>query len=297
MLSDLQQIPLPYAIAISSIIGLVVGSFLNVVIYRVPAMMFRSWEEECEEYIQSKHNKDQKTEAEPQKKEVFNLVLPASRCPNCNTGIKPWHNIPVISYVFLKGACAYCSKKISLRYPSIEATTAILSGLLIALLGITPQAMLGLLLLWSLICLTMIDIDHQLLPDSITLPLLWLGLIANLYGTYTSLNEAVIGAIAGYLSLWSVYWAFKLLTGKEGMGFGDFKLLAALGAWMGWQMLPLIIVLSSLVGTVCAVAGILIAGKDKAKPIPFGPYLAIAGLIAFLWGDAIVSWYLSSSGV
>lgn len=271
-------------------LGLAVGSFLNVVIYRLPVMMQNDWKQECDEYLREQgHPAAEKSE---QKTEKFNLAYPNSRCPKCNTPIKPWQNIPVLSYVFLKGACANCKTKISPRYPIIEATTAALGALVFWHFGATTETLFGFVFLWSLICLTMIDADHYLLPDSITLPLMWLGIIANLFNTYTDLESSVIGAIAGYLSLWVVYWAFKLITGKEGMGYGDFKLLAALGAWMGWQYLPLIILLSSAVGALLGLGAIALMGRDKAKPLPFGPYLAVAGFIAFIWGDTLLQHYL-----
>ncbi len=230
-----------------------------------------------------------------EKKAKFNIAYPASHCPKCKAPIKPWHNIPVISYVFLlKGKCHSCKEKISVRYPIVEFVTGLLTAFVVHRYGISLEAGLVLIFTWSLIVMTMIDADHQLLPDDITLPLLWLGLLANAAGLFTDLQGAVIGAVAGYLSLWSVYWLFKLLMKKEGMGYGDFKLLAALGAWMGWQALPLIIVLSSFVGAVIGIAGILMYGKDKNKPIPFGPYLAIAGWIAFFWGDVITAHYLQT---
>ncbi len=270
-------------------LGLAIGSFLNVVIYRLPVMMQNEWQRECDAYLADQG----KSPAKPAPaQEKFNLAYPNSRCPNCKSAIKPWQNIPVVSYLLLKGACANCKVKISPRYPILEATTALLSALVFWHFGPTPQALLGLVFLWALISLTMIDVDHYLLPDSITLPLLWLGILVNFFGIYTTLEASVIGAMAGYLSLWSVYWAFKLLTGKEGMGFGDFKLLGALGAWMGWQYLPMIILLSSLVGAVLGIGAILFMGRDKAKPLPFGPYLAVAGFIAFIWGEVLLSRYL-----
>ncbi len=270
------------------VLGLLVGSFLNVVILRTPKMMEQQFRAECCDFL-AIDNRDTSP--------TLSLYHPNSTCPQCQQPIKPWNNIPVISYLFLKGVCADCDYRINPRYPVIEAITGLLSVLTIVIVGFTPAALVSLLLLWTLIALTVIDIDTQLLPDSLTLPLLWLGLIANSNGMYTDLSSAVWGAVAGYMSLWSVYWLFKLATGKEGMGFGDFKLLAALGAWMGWEMLPLIILLSSFVGAVIGIAGILIAGKDKNIPIPFGPYLAIAGWIAFLWGDVIIDQYLYCLGV
>ncbi|MCR6651656.1 MAG: A24 family peptidase [Cellvibrionaceae bacterium] len=271
------------------VLGLAVGSFLNVVIYRLPVMMQNEWRRECDEYLR---DQGQPLTKQTKSEQKFNLAYPNSRCPKCGHSIKPWQNIPVVSYVLLKGACANCKTKISPRYPIIEASTALLGALIFWHFGASPQALLGLVLLWSLISLTMIDADHYLLPDSITLPLMWLGIIANMFGTYTSLENSVIGAIAGYLSLWTLYWGFKLATGKEGMGYGDFKLLAALGAWMGWQYLPLIILLSSAVGAVLGIAAILLMGRDKAKPLPFGPYLAVAGFIAFIWGEELLQHYL-----
>lgn len=267
------------------VLGLLIGSFLNVVIYRLPKMMHIQWRRECEEFLEN--NKDN-PDTQLAEGESFNLATPNSRCPKCNSAIKPWQNIPVLSYLFLKGRCANCAVKISPRYPIIEAVAGALGALVLWSYGANTAGCLGLILVWALLCLTMIDIDHYLLPDSITLPLMWLGILANIWATYTDLQSAVIGAMVGYLSLWSVYWLFKLTTGKEGMGFGDFKLLAALGAWMGWQYLLLIILLSSLVGAILGVAGILLLGRDKAKPLPFGPYLAIAGLAAFIWGEQIL---------
>jgi leader peptidase (prepilin peptidase)/N-methyltransferase len=267
-----------------------VGSFLNVVIYRLPVMMERDWKTQCRELLSECKCPEPNNSAE--KQEPFNLMVPASRCPHCNHKIKPWENIPIISYLFLRGKCAGCKAPISLRYPIIELITGLVSAFMVYTFGANWVGLAALVLGWALIALIMIDIDTQLLPDDITLPLLWLGLIANSFGLFTSLSSAVWGAIAGYLALWSVYQLFKLLTGKEGMGYGDFKLLAALGAWMGWQMLPQIILLSSLVGAVIGISMILLRGHDKNIPIPYGPYLAIAGWIAFIWGDTINGTYL-----
>ncbi|MDD1605317.1 MAG: A24 family peptidase [Methylococcaceae bacterium] len=279
----------PYLFAgLVGIIGLLVGSFLNVVIYRLPIMLQRSWRKDCIEYLQM----DAEEEGEP-----FNLSLPLSRCPNCQSPIQPYQNIPVISYIFLKGRCANCKNPISLRYPLIEAFTAITSVLVALHFGYTPQVGFALLLTWCLIALSFIDIDHQLLPDSITLPLLWLGLLLSLFDVYTNTDASIIGAVAGYLVLWLVYQGFKLATGKEGMGYGDFKLLALFGAWLGWQTLPLIILLSSLVGAVIGISMIVIAKRDHTIPIPFGPYLAAAGWIALLWGNDINRLYLTSVGL
>ena len=270
-----------------AVMGLVVGSFLNVVILRTPKMMEQAFRSECCDLL----------EIDTEKPAPISLSQPNSRCPECHAPIRPWQNIPVMSYLLLKGQCANCGARISARYPIIEAVTGLLSVLVIALMGFNSAGVFGLLLLWLLIVLTMIDIDTYLLPDHLTLPLMWLGLLLNTQGLYTDLHSAVWGAVGGYMSLWSVYWLFKLVTGKEGMGFGDFKLLAALGAWMGWQFLPLIIVLSSFVGALIGIAGILILGRDKNIPIPFGPYLAIAGLIAFLWGETLIAGYFQFLGV
>jgi leader peptidase (prepilin peptidase) / N-methyltransferase len=283
-------INLPYLfIVLAGIIGLMVGSFLNVVIYRLPIMMQRNWRQECTEYLQ--------LEQQSQTDEPFNLSRPLSSCPNCKTPIKPYQNIPIISYLFLKGRCAHCDHPISLRYPLIEALTAISSALVAWHFGGTAEALFALLLTWSLIALSFIDIDCQLLPDSITLPALWLGLFLSLFSLFTDAHSSIIGAIAGYLSLWTVYHLFKMATGKEGMGFGDFKLLALFGAWLGWQYLPLIILLSSLVGAIIGIAMIIFVKRDHTIPIPFGPYLAAAGWIALLWGHDINQLYLRSTGL
>ncbi|MFA5983075.1 MAG: A24 family peptidase [Methylococcaceae bacterium] len=280
----------PLAIPIlAAIFGLLVGSFLNVVIYRLPVMMHRSWRQECQQYLQIEST----ASAEP----PFNLVLPLSRCPHCSSPIKPYQNIPVISYIFLNGKCAQCKAPISIRYPVIEALSALMSAAVAWHFGYSVATLFALLLTWSLIALCFIDIDQQLLPDNITLPLLWLGLILSLFGVFTDSRASIIGAAAGYLSLRSVYQLFKWLTGKEGMGFGDFKLLAALGAWLGWQSLPLIIVLSSLVGTVVGISMVIFVKHDHTKPIPFGPYLAAAGWLALIWGHSLNQFYLSASGL
>lgn len=272
------------------LLGLVVGSFLNVVIYRLPRMMEHSWKSECRVILA----------LEPESGEQlgsFNLAFPHSHCPHCSAAIKPWQNIPVLSWLLLKGRCAHCRVPISLRYPAIELCAGGIAALAAWHFGVGWQLPLVLLLLWGLLVLTLIDIDHQLLPDQITLPLLWLGLLANTQGLFVPLGDAVWGAAAGYLALWSVYHLFRLLTGKEGMGFGDFKLLAALGAWMGWQMLPMIILLSSLVGAVAGSVVLLAQRKGRGTPIPFGPYLAGAGAIALLWGPALIDNYLQFAGL
>jgi leader peptidase (prepilin peptidase)/N-methyltransferase len=256
-------------------LGLLIGSFLNVVIYRLPVMMETRWRRDCCELL----------EVEQEKLEApLNLATPNSHCPHCKTAIKPWQNIPVISYLLLGGKCSNCSVPISPRYPIVELVTGLMTLALAGFFDFSPALLGAVLLTWSLIALTMIDVDHQLLPDDITLPLMWLGLLFNLQTTYVSLSDAVIGAMAGYLILWTIYWIFKLLTGREGMGYGDFKLLAALGAWVGWQMLPEIILLSSLVGAICGITLMLVKRRGKEIPIPFGPYLAVAGWLAFLFG-------------
>jgi leader peptidase (prepilin peptidase) / N-methyltransferase len=257
-------------------LGLLVGSFLNVVIYRLPLMMETRWRRDCCELL----------EVEPENQDApLNLATPNSHCPQCKTAIKPWQNIPVISYLLLGGKCSNCAAAIPARYPIIELVTGLMTLALALFFDLSPALLGAVLLTWALISLTMIDVDHQLLPDDITLPLMWLGLLFNLNNTYVNLSDAVIGAMAGYLILWTIYHVFKLLTGKEGMGYGDFKLLAALGAWLGWQMLPEIILLSSLVGAICGIALMMIKQRGKEIPIPFGPYLAVAGWIALLFGD------------
>jgi leader peptidase (prepilin peptidase)/N-methyltransferase len=269
-------------------LGLVVGSFLNVVVYRLPLMMEARWRRDCCELLEVEQEKP----APP-----LSLATPNSHCPHCGTAIRPWHNIPVLSYLLLGGKCAACNVRISLRYPAVEMVTGLLTLALAWYFALSPALGGAILLTWALICLTLIDLDHQLLPDDITLPLLWLGLLFNLGGTFTSIQDAVIGAMAGYLLLWSVYWLFKLVTGKEGMGYGDFKLLAALGAWMGWQALPLVILLSSVVGAVCGIALMFVKNRGRETPIPFGPYLAAAGWITLLWGEDIASRYLGMTGL
>jgi len=265
-----------------AVIGLLVGSFLNVVIHRLPKMMDNDWRSQCAE-LQGQATLDA---------EVLSLSVPRSRCPQCGHPITALENIPVISWLALRGKCSACRTPISPRYPIVEALTSLLSTLAAVHFGFGWAAAGALLLIWGLMALTFIDYDTQLLPDSITLPLLWAGLLLNLFGTYTDLQSAVVGAMAGYLSLWSVYWGFKLVTGKEGMGYGDFKLLAALGAWLGWQTLPLIILLSSLVGALLGIALIVMTKRGRNVPIPFGPYLATAGLIALIWGKELTQAYL-----
>ncbi|MCK8131030.1 A24 family peptidase [Pseudoalteromonas sp. 2CM28B] len=276
------------------LVSLCVGSFLNVVIYRLPLMMQREWQSECRLLLEDELTTNKSKQANTS--EPFNLVKPNSTCPKCKTAIKPWQNIPIISWLILKGKCASCSNPISVRYPAIEAITAILSLVVAYSFGATEQALLYIFVTWILVALTFIDIDHMLLPDQLTLPLVWLALIAAVAGITITPSDAIMGAAFGYLSLWSVFWLFKLLTGKEGMGYGDFKLLAVFGALLGWQSLLTIILLSSVVGAIIGIALLSIQGKDKATPIPFGPYLAIAGWITLLWGAQIQAAYFNLIG-
>jgi len=286
--------------------GLMVGSFLNVVIYRLPKMMESAWQAEISQALQNQEPPDgitppEKDQAAPGVSEAsperFNLVTPRSRCPECGNPVNAADNIPVLSYLLLKGKCRFCSTPISVRYPIVELLTGLLCGVVAWSLYPDTNAVLpAIILTFCLIALTGIDFDTYLLPDSITLPLLWLGLIVNYFGVFTTLENALWGAIAGYLILWCVFWLFKLITGKEGMGYGDFKLLAALGAWLGWQMLPVIIILSSLVGALVGIAMIVFANHEKSKPIPFGPYLAAAGWLALIWGEQINQAYLNFIG-
>ena len=294
-----------FLITAAGILGLLIGSFLNVVIYRLPRMLQREWRQQCEELLAS--DTEDRAPATPTAKtgqdhDTFNLISPRSACPACGSAIRAHQNIPIISYLLLKGRCANCSVKIPARYPVIEAVTGILSALVAWRFGYTLECTAALILTWSLIALAVIDLDTQLLPDIITLPLLWLGLALSLFGNpdgsaiFADPRSAIIGGIAGYLSLWSIYQGFKLVTGKEGMGYGDFKLLAALGAWLGWQMLLLIVLLSAVVGLVAAMGMKIFRGLDNQIPIPFGPYLAAAGFIAMLWGPQIMSAYLRGNG-
>ena len=276
------------------LISLCIGSFLNVVIYRLPLMMQREWQSECRLLLEDVLAGNKPKQANIN--EPFNLVKPNSTCPKCKTAIKPWQNIPIISWLILKGKCASCSNPISARYPAVELITALLSLIVAYSFGATEQALLYIFVTWILVALTFIDIDHMLLPDQLTLPLVWLALIASVMGYTITPTDAIIGAACGYLSLWSVFWLFKLLTGKEGMGYGDFKLLAVFGALLGWQSLLTIILLSSVVGAIIGIALLSIQGKDKATPIPFGPYLAIAGWITMLWGNQIQGAYFNLIG-
>ncbi|HAU4905650.1 TPA: prepilin peptidase [Aeromonas hydrophila] len=272
--------------SLAFLFSLMIGSFLNVVIHRLPIMLEREWQAEYLGYFNP--------ETQPQQEECYNLMVPRSACPHCGHAITAMENIPLLSWLWLKGRCRECQAPISARYPLVELLTALLSLVVAATYPPGWGLLAALLLTWVLVALTFIDLDKMLLPDQLTLPLLWGGLLFNLTGGFAPLADAVIGAMAGYLVLWSLYWAFKLLTGKEGMGYGDFKLLAALGAWLGWQALPIVLLLSSLVGAFIGIGLILLRNHHQNKPIPFGPYLAIAGWIALLWGDTITRWYLTT---
>lgn len=265
------------------VLGLLVGSFLNVVVLRLPPLLEYKWRRECADLL------DIALEPAPAPP---GLARPGSRCPHCGHAIRPWENIPILSFLLLRGRCSACGGPISPRYPLTEALSGLLAVLVILHFGPTWQGLAGLGLTWALLALSLIDLDTQLLPDLITLPVLWLGLLLNGFGLHTDPVSAILGAVAGYLSLWTVYQFFKLITGKEGMGYGDFKLLALLGAWLGWQYLPQILLLSALVGALVGIILILFRGRERDKPIPFGPYLAAAGWISLLWGDAINHYYL-----
>jgi len=270
-----------------TILGLLIGSFLNVVIHRLPIMMEQEFRAEAQEFL----------EIEQQEQSAYNLVVPRSACPKCQHQIGALENIPVISYLWLKGKCKSCRVEISARYPLVEAFTGIMSLAVALHFGATWQCLFALVFTWSLVALTFIDFDTMLLPDSIVLPVLWIGIIANMNVLYTDLTSSIIGAMAGYLSLWSIYWLFKLLTGKEGMGYGDFKLFALIGAWLGWQALPVTILLSSLIGAFVGISIMVIRGQDRNIAIPFGPYLALAGWVAMMWGEQINQAYLTSIGL
>lgn len=280
----LETSPLFFSIAAAAL-GLVVGSFLNVVIHRLPTMLGNSWSRECREHLGD-------GPAEPLAHKPFNLLTPASRCPQCGHRITALENIPVISYLFLRGRCSGCGSSIPLRYPAVEIVTAVLSVITALHFGYSVQTLAALAFTWALIPLFMIDFDTQLLPDNITLPLLWGGLLLSLFGVFVDSPTSIIGAAVGYLSLWSIYHLFKLATGKEGMGFGDFKLLGAIGAWTGWQALPVVILFSSIVGAVIGILLIIFKGRDHSQPMPFGPFLAAAGWMTLLWGTDIINLYL-----
>ena len=288
-------------LCLSFVFAATIGSFLNVVIHRFPVMMKREWQQECNQYLQEYHADIVKQVGiEKLNKPIdhyppkYNLVVPGSACPKCKVGIKPWHNLPMLGWLMLRGKCAASNAPISSRFPIIELITGLLVATLAWHFGPSWQFIFAAILTFVLIALTGIDLDEMLLPDQMTLPLLWLGLLINLNHTFTNPTDAIIGAAVGYLSLWSIFWLFKLLTGKEGMGYGDFKLLAVFGAWLGWQMLPLVILLSSLVGALVGITLIVTKRNQLANPIPFGPYIAAAGWIALIWGQPIVDWYLST---
>lgn len=285
-LVDLFSQPIIFCTLIG-LLGLVVGSFLNVVVYRLPKVLHAEWRQECCELLGQKAAQEAK----------LSLAFPASHCPHCKAAIKPWHNIPVVSWLALGGKCHACKKPISKRYPLVEAISGLMSLAVALQFGPNPETIALLLLSWTLIALTLIDADTMLLPDNLTLPLMWAGLVVNYFGYVTDFDSAFWGAIAGYGVLWLVFWGFKLLTGKDGMGYGDFKLLAALGAWLGWQSLPLIILLSSFVGAAWGLSQVLLRGRDNQQPMPFGPYLAVAGWIAMMWGEQLTSLYLNLTGI
>jgi leader peptidase (prepilin peptidase)/N-methyltransferase len=273
----------PYAYTlVALLVGLCIGSFLNVVIHRLPKMLERDWRAQCAEL------RDEPVPDEP----TYNLVVPRSACPSCGHRITALENIPVASWLALGGRCSSCNTRISARYPVVEILGGLLAAYAIFRFGATAKGLATCVLLWSLLALTMIDFDTLLLPDGMTIPLVWAGLVVNIGEMFVPLTSAVVGAIAGYITLWTVYWIFKLVRGKEGMGYGDFKLLAALGAWLGWQMLPLIVLLSSVVGAIIGIALIAFRGRDQNVPIPFGPYLAIAGVIAVFWGSGLTRLYV-----
>lgn len=286
----IQAYPVIFVVFIA-VLSLIIGSFLNVVIYRLPKMMENEWQQEYQQYFAPDN-------ASAAPVATFNLAVPRSACPHCQAPVQARDNIPLLSWLWLKGKCRHCSAPISARYPVVELLTAVLSAAIAWQFGFGVLAAVLIVTTWLLIALTFIDIDKMLLPDQLTLPLLWLALLFSLSDSaLVNAEQAIIGAAAGYLSLWSVYWLFKLLTGKEGMGYGDFKLLAVFGALLGWQQLPLIILLSSCVGAVTGVILLSVQGKDKATPIPFGPYIAAAGWIALLWGEQLTSAYLRYLGV
>jgi len=283
-----QQSPTVFTLYVM-ILSLLVGSFLNVVIYRLPKMMHDTWYQECREFLA-----DEVKDIPAKKLTIVTLSKPDSTCPKCGHKIRFYENIPVISWLFLKGKCSQCKNTISIRYPLVEATTALLSVVVAQHFGVTIETLLVLILTWGLISLTLIDYDQMLLPDQIVMPLLWLGLLVNVNNTFVPLSEAVIGAAVGYMSLFCVFWLFKLLTGKEGMGHGDFKLFALFGAWIGWQLLPLLILMASVVGAIVGISMMIFKNHQREQAIPFGPYLAVAGWVTFLWGEGIWAWYMST---
>ncbi len=280
--------------ATSFVLGLMVGSFLNVVILRLPHRLSREWRMQCAEFMA---NGEADPLVRPNDGERFGLLAPASQCPLCRHRIRPWENIPLLSYLLLRGRCSSCKARISPRYPAIELLTGVLSVIVVAHFGVSAAALAALILTWVLIALAGIDLDHQLLPDDLTLPALWLGLLLSLVPVFVPATAAIVGAAVGYLTLWSVYHLFRWLTGKQGMGYGDFKLLGMLGAWLGWQALPLIVVLASIVGAAVGITLIAGQGRHRDHAIPFGPFLAAAGWIYLLWGDKLLPTYLALAGL
>lgn len=272
-------------LALAIWVFLCVGSFLNVVIYRLPVMLERQWEAEARSILHG--------DAPAPDQVPFNLVVPRSRCPRCETPIKPWHNLPLVSWLWLRGRCARCGAPIPVRYPLVEVLTAFCSVAVLALFGFTWLGLAALTFTWVLLALTFVDYDTQLLPDQLTLPLVWLGLLTNTFGGFTRPTDAIIGAVAGYLFLWSTYWGFKLATGKEGMGYGDFKLLAAIGAWLGWQVLPAAVLIAAAVGLLFAIGGAVAGRRQAAQPVPFGPFLAIAGWVCMTQRDTVLRLFLT----
>jgi len=283
LIQSFQAFPALFVTAVT-VMSLAIGSFLNVVIHRLPKMLERQWRDELSEL------NGQEVAAGPR----YNLMVPRSACPACGHAIGALENVPLISYFALRGKCAGCKARISPRYPLVEALTGVLSGYIAWRYGFTWQTLALLVFVWSMIALAFIDLDTFYLPDDITLPLVWAGLLANMGGLFVDLQSAVIGAIAGYLALWIVFWGYKVATGKDGMGYGDFKLLAAIGAWLGWKMLPVVILLSSLVGAIVGISLIVFARHGRNVPIPFGPYLVLGGLIALFWGDQLLHYYLQT---
>jgi leader peptidase (prepilin peptidase)/N-methyltransferase len=288
ILKELQNLPYPAILALSGLLGLVIGSFLNVVIHRLPIILFRNWRQECQEFL---------GQEKQQAGTSYNLATPGSHCPQCRHPIRWYHNLPMFSYIWLRGQCADCGQAIPWKYPAVEIITALMTIVVVHHFGLTSQGLFALLFTWGLIALSVIDIEHQILPDQLTQGLLWLGLFASLWPVFVNYEDAILGAMIGYAALWSVYQLFKLLTGKEGMGYGDFKLFAAAGAWMGWQYLPMIILLASLFGSI--IGGILIASGrlQRNNPVSFGPYLALTSWVCLLWGDAILGTYLRWAGL
>jgi len=280
-------------LSLAMVSGLMVGSFLNVVAHRLPLMLQRDWRQQCLAFLALDEQRTDLPDPIPGHSR-YNLLTPGSHCPRCNATIKPWQNVPVLSYLLLRGRCASCGEPIAVRYPLVEALSGLLSLIVVWQYGATLDTLALLVFTWFLLALTLIDIDHQLLPDNLTLPLLWLGLLLSAWGIGTGIDpgDALLGAAAGYLTLWGVYWLFRLLTGKEGLGYGDFKLLAAVGAWLGWQQLLPVIVLSSLVGAVVGTLQLSLSGKDRSQPIPFGPYLASAGFLTLLFGEPMMDAWL-----